>query len=299
MPSVPTGELVSAAAAAGRGIAAFNVITLEHVEAVVAGAERVGLPVIVQVSENAVRFHEGQVGPLAAAMRAACADAGIGVGLHLDHVESVALLHEAPRHGFSSVMFDASRMAYRDNVEATRSAAAFAHRHGLWLESELGVVGGKDNSPALSAHAPGSRTDPDQAASYVEETGVDALAVAVGSSHAMITRTAVLDLDLIAALRRAVAVPLVLHGSSGVPDEQLRAAVAHGIVKVNIGTALNLAFTLAVRKVLDTDPAVADPRRYVSPGRAAMADTVARFLTTLATVGSTDPVTNDHPPLLA
>jgi fructose-bisphosphate aldolase class II len=279
---VPTGELVAAAATAGRGIAAFNVILLEHVEAVVTGAERVSLPVIVQVSENAVRFHGGQLGPLAAAVRAAAARAGVGVALHLDHVESVRLLREAPEHGFGSVMFDGSWLPYAENVQATRAAVEFARGHGMWLESELGVVDGKDGGPPRSAHEPGSRTDPDQAASYVEATGVDGLAVAVGSRHAMTTRTAVLDHDLIASLRKAVPVPLVLHGSSGVPDPQLRTAVAHGIVKVNIGTALNVAFTTAVRQVLDADPAVVDPRRYLAPGRAAMADAVAHFLTMLA-----------------
>ena len=141
----------------------------------------------------------------------------------------------------------------------------------------MGTVGGKDGEPPLDPHAPGSRTDPAQAASYVMQTGVDTLAVAVGSSHAMTTRSAVLDHALIGQLRAAVTVPLVLHGSSGVPDEELRRAVAGGISKVNIGTALNVAFTGRVRGTLAARPELVDPRRYLAPAREAMAATVTHF----------------------
>ncbi|HZE47974.1 MAG TPA: class II fructose-bisphosphate aldolase, partial [Jatrophihabitantaceae bacterium] len=142
---------------------------------------------------------------------------------------------------------------------------------GVWVEAELGEVGGKDG-----VHAPGARTDPSEALAYVRATGVDALAVAVGSSHAMLTRDAALDFDLIAALRAALPVPLVLHGSSGVPDDGLRQAVERGIVKVNIGTQLNKVFSAAVR----ANEAV-DPRKYLGAARTAVADEVARLLTLL------------------
>jgi len=281
MSIAATGELVADAAARGTGIAAFNVITLEHAEAIVAGAEAAGRPVILQISENAVKFHHGRVGPIAAATLAVARDAAVACALHLDHVESVELLKQAPAHGFSSVMFDASALSYADNVAATRSAVEFGHAHGLWVESELGKVGGKDGSAPLSAHAPGARTSPSDAIDYVARTGVDGLAVAVGSSHAMTSRDAALDHDLIAALLRAVDVPLVLHGSSGVGDDELRRAVAGGLVKVNIGTALNIAFTGAVRPILDGDPKLVDPRKYLKPARAAMADAVQHFLALL------------------
>jgi fructose-bisphosphate aldolase class II len=269
MALVPTGQLVKP----GGGIGAFNVITLEHAEAIVAGAEAAGLPVILQISENAVKFHGGRLGPLAAATAAVARLSSVDCALHLDHVESVELLHQAPQHGFSSVMFDASKLEYEDNVAATKSAADFAHRHGLWLESELGRVGGKDG-----AHAPGARTDPISATAFVTATGVDALAVAVGSSHAMTSRDVRLDHDLIAALRQAVVVPLVLHGSSGVNDDELRRAVASGLAKINVGTALNLAYTGSVRESLAADGKLVDPRRYLAPAREAMAATVKHFL---------------------
>jgi fructose-bisphosphate aldolase, class II len=278
MPLVPTSSLV----VPGAGVGAFNVITLEHAEAIVAGAAAVGRPVILQISENAVAFHDGRVAPIAAAAAAVARSAPVDVALHLDHVESAELLRSAPECGFGSVMADFSKMSYVDNVATTREAAEFAHAHGLWIESELGTVGGKDGAPPLPPHAPGARTDPEEAARFVAATGVDALAVAVGSSHAMTSRSASLDLELIEALRDAVPVPLVLHGSSGVPDGQLRAAVRSGIVKVNVGTALNLAFTGAVREALADDLAVVDPRRYLSRARDAMAATVAHFLTVLS-----------------
>jgi len=161
-------------------------------------------------------------------------------------------------------------------VRATELAAEWAHEHGLWLEAELGEVGGKDG-----AHAPGVRTDPAEAARYVGETGVDGLAVAVGSSHAMTARTAQLDYELIAALRDAVPVPLVLHGSSGVADDDLGRAVAHGIVKINVGTILNVAFTHAVRTRLADDETIVDPRKYLVPARVEIAAVVARLVAAL------------------
>jgi fructose-bisphosphate aldolase class II len=276
MSLVSTGELVAQAAAGRRAVPAFNVITLEYAEAVVAGAAAAGVPVILQISENAVRFHGGQVEPLARAAAAVARAAQGDVALHLDHVTDIRLLHEAADAGFSSAMFDAGALPYADNLAATLAAARWAHGAGLWLEAELGYVGGKPGAPA-SAHAAGVRTDPDEAARYVADTGVDALAVAVGSSHAMTERSASLDHALIARLRDAVPVPLVLHGSSGVADDELRRAVTSGIAKVNIGTALGIAFTRAVRDALAARPDTPDPRHYLASGREAVAETVRQL----------------------
>ena len=283
MPLIPTAGLITAARADHWALAAFNVITLEHAEAIVAAAESTQSPVILQISENAVKFHHGRLAPIARAAAAVAEAAAVGVALHLDHVEDPALLRQAADHGFGSVMFDGSHLPYAENVEATREAADWAHAHGLWLEAELGKVGGKDGEAPLSAHAPGARTDPGEAREFVAATGVDALAVAVGSSHAMTDRSAVLDHELIARLREAVGVPLVLHGSSGVPDAELARAVRGGLVKVNIGTALNIAFTGAVRGWLGEAPANAvDPRKYLTVAREEMAKTAAHFISVLS-----------------
>jgi fructose-bisphosphate aldolase class II len=275
VPLATTGDLITRAAAARSAVAAFNVITLEHIEAVIAGAESAGAPVVLQVSENAVKFRYGRLLPLARAAVAAAEAAAVPVALHLDHVQSDALLRQAPDAGFSSVMYDASRLPYTENLAATRAAADWAHAQGLWIEAELGEVGGKNGEGPLDAHAPGARTDPAEARAFVADSAVDALAVAVGSSHAMTTRTAALDHDLLKELSGTLDVPLVLHGSSGVPDGELAAAVAGGIAKVNVGTALNIAMTSAIREYLASHPDAVDSRRYLTVGREAMVRTVA------------------------
>uniref|UniRef100_UPI000D199959 class II fructose-bisphosphate aldolase n=1 Tax=Streptomyces fradiae TaxID=1906 RepID=UPI000D199959 len=249
-------------------------------------AERTGLAAVLQISENAVRFHGGDLSAVAAAATAVARASRAPLALHLDHVVTPELVHAAHAAGFGSVMVDASRLGYGDNVKATAEAVRWGHARGMWVEAELGRVGGKDGEPPLDAHAPGARTDPAEAAAYVAETGVDALAVAVGSAHAMTERTAALDHALIAALRAALPVPLVLHGSSGVPDEDLRAAVRGGMTKINVGTALNTAYTGALRAHLAAHPRTVDPRRYLAEAREAMTATAARFLTVVAGGGS-------------
>jgi fructose-bisphosphate aldolase, class II len=275
MPLVTTASLIDQARQHREGLGAFNVITLEHAEAVGTGAEEAGRPAIMQISENAIRYHQGQLGPLAGAVATVAEQATMPLSVHLDHVQNEGLMRQAADSGITSVMFDASQLSYQDNVRATQEAATWARSHGMWLEAELGEIGGKDG-----AHAPGVRTDPREALAFVAGTAVDGLAVAVGSSHAMVDRTAALDLDLIRTLASTVQVPLVLHGSSGVPDSMLQAAVGAGVVKVNIGTILNVAMTTAVRAALE-DTALVDPRKYLGPGRDAVAREVQRLLTVL------------------
>ncbi|MGI5190971.1 class II fructose-bisphosphate aldolase [Promicromonospora sp. CA-289599] len=278
MTLAATGSLVADAVRARGAVLAFNVITLEHAEGIVLGLEAAGLPGILQVSENAVNFHGGRMAPLVAGCREVAASAGVPVSVHLDHVQDLDLARSVVANawplGVSSLMVDAAHLDYEDNVAATAELAAAGHRTSLWIEAELGAIGGKDG-----AHAPGVRTDPDEAASFVARTGVDGLAVAVGSSHAMTSATAELDLDLVTRLAERLPVPLVLHGSSGVPVVTLRAAVAAGIRKVNVGTALNVGYTAEVRQYLAADGAVTDPRKYLAPARAAVRDVVDRLAT--------------------
>ena len=269
-------EVLADAAAGGRGVGAFNVIQLEHAEALVDAAERTGLPVVLQISENAVRYH-GSLAPIGLATRTIAERSTVPCVLHLDHAVSEPLVDEAVELGFTSVMYDGSRLGDEANRTATRAVVQRCHAAGVSVEAELGEIGGKDG-----VHAPGVRTDPAAAATFVADCGVDALAVAVGSSHAMTSRTAELDMELIAAIHQRVPVPLVLHGASGVPDADLVAAVRAGMTKVNIATHLNNAFTTALRRHLAEDAEVVDTRRYLGTAREAVSAEAVRLLTLLA-----------------
>jgi fructose-bisphosphate aldolase class II len=275
MPLVSTADILTPAARGGRGVGAFNVVQLELGQAIVAAAALADAPVILQVSENTVHYHGG-LEPVALATLAIARHAAVPVAVHLDHAGSPELVDQAVRLGFTSVMFDGSSLPYGANVAATAAVVARCHTRGVWVEAELGEVGGKDG-----VHAPGVRTDPEEAASFVAATRVDALAVAVGTSHAMRTQDAALDFELIRQLGTRVAVPLVLHGSSGVPDADLTRAVAAGITKVNIATRLSKAFTAAVRTCLEDNPSVVDSRTYLGQAREAVAAEVGRVLEVL------------------
>jgi len=279
MPAAGMAGIVGPASAAGRGVGAFNIIGIEHAEAVIAGAEAAGAPVVLAISQNCVAYH-GALEPIARAALAAAAAAAVPVAVHLDHATQEGLVRDAVAVGLGSVMYDASAAPYDQNVRATADVVRWCHERGVWVEAELGEIGGKDG-----VHDAGARTPPGDAARYAAATGVDALAVAVGSSHAMLTRDAVLDEDLIAAIHLAVPVPLVLHGSSGVPDAGLAAAVAAGMTKINVATQLNKAFTGAVRACLAADPALVDPRRYGAAAREAVAAEVTRLLGVLRAAG--------------
>ena len=254
-----------------RAVGAFNFIQLEVAEAIVAGAERAGTGVILQLSQNAVAFHGGMAPAATAALRLADA-AAVPVAVHLDHATDEALIDEAIALGVPSVMFDGAHLHDAENVARTAEVASRAHASGVWIEAELGEVGGK------GAHVPGVRTDLSDAVAFVAATGVDALAVAVGSEHAMLERSALLDEELIRRLAERVPVPLVLHGSSGVSDAGIDAAIRAGMRKINIGTHLNVVLTRVIREQLAAAPDVVDPRKYLRPARDAVAAEVARLL---------------------
>jgi len=282
MTLTPTRTLMTAAAAAGHGLGAFNVIHLETAEAIVDAAERAGLPVILQISQNCAQYH-GALDPIALAMLAIATASSASVAVHLDHAEDEQLAYRAIDLGFGSVMYDGAHLEYDENVAITARVTQRAHAAGVYVEAELGKVGGKDG-----AHAPGVRTNPTEAVAFVTETGVDALAVAVGSSHAMTERSATLDTELIAQLHAALDIPLVLHGSSGASDAQIQAAIRGGMTKINVSTHLNVHFTAAVRHYLNAHPAAVDSRKYVAPGRDAVTTEAARLLSLFALVDSSD-----------
>lgn len=277
MPLVPTRQIMEAAQAGSFGQGAFNVIHLETAQALIQGAEDANSALILQISENCVKYHGG-LKPIAVASMALAEQSSVPVALHLDHAEDEGLILQALDLGFGSVMYDGAKLAFADNVATTRRVVTSAASVGAYVEAELGEIGGKEG-----AHAPGVRTDPHDAARFVESTGIDALAVAVGSSHAMLHRGASLDLELIRRLQQRLNIPLVLHGSSGVQDEVLVQGIQAGMRKINVSTHLNGFFTRAVRQWLVENPDAVDSRKYMAQGRAEMAREAARLLTLFAT----------------
>jgi fructose-bisphosphate aldolase class II len=261
-------KLAVTARADGIGLGAFNVIHLEHATAFVRAAERAQRPVVLQISENAVKYH-GALEPICLATIAIAVASTVPVVVHLDHAEDTELIRRAVALGVTSVMYDGSKLADAENRATTRAMVELCHDAGI-----DGEVGGKNG-----VHDPSARTSPVDAAAFVRDTGIDLLAVAVGSSHAMTTRDARLDEDLIRAISGAVAVPLVLHGSSGVSDDGMRAAIAAGMTKINVSTHLNKVFTTSVREALDADPALVDSRKWLGPARSAVEEETLRLLT--------------------
>ena len=269
-------ELLRDARSGGYAIGAFNVVTIETAEGIIAGAQDARCPVVVQVSENTSRYHGGLEG-IGAACVALAMQAPVPVIVHLDHAQSLELCQQAAALGFDSVMFDGSMLPFEENVRRTCEVAAWARRAGLTVEAELGHVAGKATDTGEA-----TLTDPVRASEFVAATHVDSLAVAVGTAHHMTTTTATLDVARIRALRAAVGVPLVLHGSSGLDEKRLREGVIAGIAKVNIATELNIAFTGALRETLSDRPELHDPRPYLQPAREAVRRAVAHKLAVLS-----------------
>ena len=265
-------KLIKDADAHGTAVGAFNVILLEHAESIVSGAQSAGLPVILQISQNAVKYH-GALEPISLATMACASASSVPVSVHLDHAEDTELIRRALDLGYDSIMYDGSKLEFSENLRVSKEMAQLAHSYGATIEVELGAIGGKEG-----VHAPGIRTKPADAMSFVNETGVDLLAVAVGSSHAMTSRDAKLDFELITQIHQMVPVPLVLHGSSGVNDTDLQSAVRAGMRKINIATHLNQVFTDSIRKALAADPKLVDPRKYIGGGRALVAAEISRLL---------------------
>lgn len=270
---VTSAQIAKEAQKAKTGVGAFNVILLEQAEAFVDAAKSANLPIILQLSENAVKYHRGRLAPLGNALITLAEEADALVAVHLDHAESTDLCKEAIDLGFSSIMYDGSHLPDEENRKTTAQMAELAHKHNVSIEAELGEVGGKNG-----VHDPSARTNPADAARFVDDTGVDLLAVAVGSSHAMNTRDAVLDFDLIAAIAAEVDVPLVLHGSSGVSDQGMQQAIEAGMTKINVSTHLNGVFTASVRQTLAENSALSDPRKYLGPANSVMEQEAARLL---------------------
>jgi ketose-bisphosphate aldolase len=230
--------LLTDARAQRRAVPAFTTYTLESTRAICEAAQNTGLPAIIAAGSSSFRGVGRE--PLAAATLAAAAQASVPIGVHLDHSTDPDEIAACIALGYSSVMIDGSHLPFEDNVALTRAVVEHAHAHGVWVEGELGGLTGDED--ASSDAVAGELTDPDQAAEFVERTGVNALAAAVGTVHGFTTTPIHVDLDRLRAIRAAVTVPLVLHGASGISDAELVAAVAAGVAKVNVNAELRRAY---------------------------------------------------------
>lgn len=263
MALVTTKRMLLDAQKNGYAVGAFNVENMEMVQAVIEAAEEMKAPVIMQTTPSTVKYASTDY--FYANGKAAAENAEILAAIHLDHGSSFELAMQAFRSGYTSIMVDGSHGTLEENIAVSRKVAEAVHPGGVPVEAELGKVGGKEDD--LDGGDDNPYTDPQEAARFVKKTGIDSLAVAIGTAHGIYKGEPKLDLDRLTAIRRTVEIPLVLHGTSGVPDETVAECVKRGICKVNYATDLRIAFTDGVRKVMSEDPDVIDPKKYNQAGR--------------------------------
>lgn len=282
MPLVPAHEILQRAYRDGYAVGAFNANNLEAVQAIVEAAEAERAPVIIQASEGALRYAGLHL--ISALARAAAEASPVPVALHLDHGTRFETVVRCLRAGFTSVMYDGSHHPLERNIAETARVVEVAHAVGASVEGEVGrLVGIEDDISVDEREA--ALTRPEDAARFARETGVDFLAVAFGTRHGFYQGEPRLDFERLARIREQVAVPLVMHGGSGVPDEQVRRAIGLGIAKINVDTELRHALLTTVRRLLAEHPDELDPRKVLGPGRDAMREKVREKIRLFGSAG--------------
>ena len=291
MALITTKEMFAKAINSDYAIGAFNVNNMEIIQGIVEAAQIEQAPLILQVSAGARKYAKPVY--LIKLVEAAIADTGVDGALHLDHGEDFDICKKCVDDGFTSVMIDGSKHPFEENIRLTKEVVDYAHDHGVVVEAELGKLAGVEDNIKVDARS-ATFTDPDEAAEFVERTGVDSLAIAIGTSHGAykFKGEPYLDFERLKKIHELIPdTPLVLHGASsvlkefvdrcnqyggeipgaqGVPEEMIREAVKYGICKVNIDTDLRLAMTAEIRRVLAENPGEFDPRKYLGPGRDAI-----------------------------
>lgn len=267
MSFVSSTPLLRHARENGYCIGAFNVHTLEMLQAVVEAAAETESPLILQSTVGTVKH----LGPdyIAAAAQTAAKLHRIPIALHLDHCTDFNLIIQCIRAGYTSVMIDASHSPFDDNVAHTRKVVEVAKAAGVNVEAELGKVGGVEDEIVVGEED-ATLADPLECKRFVELTGVDTLAPAIGTAHGIYKGEPKIDFERIQAIAEVVSVPLVLHGGSGIPLEQVRRAVSLGMSKMNIATELRIEFSNAIKSVFDRNPEENDPRKYMVPAKQAL-----------------------------
>ena len=295
MALVTTKDMFAKALKSDYAIGAFNVNNMEIIQGIVDAAKIEQSPLILQVSAGARKYAKPAY--LTKLVEAAIEDTGLDIALHLDHGEDFEICKKCVDDGFTSVMIDGSKHSFEENIRITKEVVEYAHAHGVVVEAELGKLAGVEDDVKVDARS-ATFTDPDEAAEFVERTGVDSLAIAIGTSHGAykFKGEPYLDYERLKKIHTLIPdTPLVLHGAStvlqdfvakcnqyggqvagaqGVPEEMIREAVKYGICKVNIDTDLRLAMTAEVRKFIMENPAEFDPRKFLGPARSAIQDMV-------------------------
>lgn len=266
MALVPLAELLQKADQGGYALGAFNCNNMEIVQSIVSAAEVEKSPVIIQASQGAIKY--AGLNYIIALARQAAEGTAIPVVLHLDHGTSFEQVMQCIRFGFTSVMYDGSALPLEENIAQTKKVVEIARVFGVSVEAELGRIGGTEDDISVS-DSEALFTDPAEAEKFVSETGVDALAVAIGTAHGQYRGEPKLDFDRLAEINRRISCPVVLHGSSGVPDQSITKAIERGVRKINIDTNIREAFVGAMRSALDNNPSEIDPRRVLGPAREA------------------------------
>ena len=291
MALITTKEMFKKALVNDYAVGAFNVNNMEIIQGIVDAASIENAPLILQVSAGARKYAKPAY--LLKLVEAAIEDTGLDIALHLDHGEDFDICKKCIDDGFTSVMIDGSKHPFEENIALTKQVVEYAHAHGVVVEAELGKLAGVEDNIKVNARS-ATFTDPDEAVEFVERTGVDSLAIAIGTSHGAykFTGEPYLDYERLKKIHSLLPdTPLVLHGASsvlkefvdrcnefggqipgaqGVPEEMIRESTKYGICKVNIDTDLRLAMTAEIRRVLIENPAEFDPRKYLGPGRDAI-----------------------------
>lgn len=261
MPLVTSKEMLINAQKGRYAVGAFNVENMEMVKAVIQAAQELRAPVIVQTTPSTVSY--GGLKTYFANVKAAAEEASIPVALHLDHGSSFDLAVKAIREGYTSIMIDGSQYSFEENINLTKKVVEVAKANDIPVEAELGKVGGKEDDLEVKADF---NTNPEEAKEFVKRTGISSIAVAIGTAHGFYSGTPVLDKDRLFAIRDRVDIPIVLHGGSGLSDEDIRDCIERGICKVNFATELRVAYTDGIKEVLHDKPKTIDPKLLGSAG---------------------------------
>ena len=272
MNIISTREMLNKAQREGYAVPAFNIHNLETLEVVVETAAELKSPVILAGTPSTIKYAGGEY--IVAMAKVAAKQHNIPIAIHLDHYEDVEEIKHYVDLGFKSAMIDASHSPFEENIEIVKQVVEYAHKHDATVEAELGRLGGQEDDLIVDEKDT-KFTNPAQAKEYVERTGIDSLAVAIGTAHGLYHGEAKLDFDRLKEIREVVDVPLVLHGASNIPDELVKKAISLGICKVNVATDLKIPFSDAVKKYFIENPDANDPRKYMEPGKEAMRRVVA------------------------